>query len=215
MPLATWAAPAWGSSSPEVTGGSWMAWTPPGQGGGGAWADEPTAICVPGSSECGTQGLSPGGVWPVADCRACPGPRTSGSPCVGHESAPQPEGRCPQCGGLWCWAPTRVPPGLGVAITCMLGEAVTGFGESRAKGRTPGTVWRGLLHFLCERKSRVTHPPTVDLELGGGGPSVQGRVRGERQVLVHPLGDSLTSTFWAPPEAVRGWRSPLTGQLAH
>ena len=135
-----------------------MAWTPPGQGGGGAWADESMAVCVPRSSECGTQGLSPGGVWLVADFRACPGPRTAGSPWVGHKSAPQPEGRCPQCGGLWCWAPTRVPPGLGATITCMLGEAVTGFGESRAKGRTPGTVWRGLLHFLCERKFWVTCP---------------------------------------------------------
>ena len=62
LPPTARAAPTWGSSSPEVTASAWVAQIPPGQGSGSAWADEPTAVCMPGSSERGTQGLSLGGV---------------------------------------------------------------------------------------------------------------------------------------------------------
>lgn len=84
---------------------------------------------------------------------------------------PSPEGRCPQRGGLCA------NPGLGAAVTCMLGEAVTGFGESRAKGRTPGTVWTGFLHFVCESPGAPAHPPLSWSWVGVG---LTSRPRGRR-----------------------------------
>ena len=59
---------------------------------------------------------------------------------------PSPEGRCPQLGGLCA------NPGLGAAVTCMLGEAVTGFGESRLGNDVVTNM--GIVNSPLERLSR-------------------------------------------------------------